>query len=59
MTISDSNLVFDALRETADGEGVCGWAAQRDRLEGLVAVRAAPPVVDAEPVQITGGGRRP
>ena len=59
MTISNTYLVFDALRETADGKGVCGWAAQRDRLEGLVAVRAAPSVVDAEPVQITGRGRRP
>ena len=59
MTLSNAYLVFDALRETADGKGVCGWAAQRDRLEGLVAVRAAPPVVDAEPVQIAGRGRRP
>ena len=53
------HLVFDALGETPDGEGVCGGAAQSDRLEGLVAVGAAPPVVDAKPVQVTGRRRGP
>ena len=54
-----AHLVFNALGETSDGECVCGGAAQRDRLEGLVAVGAAPAVVDAKPVQVTGRRRGP
>ena len=54
-----SHLILDALDKTSDSESVCGGAAQRHRLEGLVAVGAATAVVDAETVQITGGHRWP